>query len=58
MISDKEPNEQLGEDTSSLNFTMLLTLFAKRMAGSADDNYVIINAFKSSMRVVKIDSDK
>lgn len=38
MVSDKEPNEQLGEETSSPNFTMLLTLFAKHMAGSVDDN--------------------
>jgi Ca2+-binding EF-hand superfamily protein len=58
MVSDKELDELLGEATGPLNFTMLLTLFANRMSGSADDDEVIINAFKSFDEGGKIDSEK
>jgi Ca2+-binding EF-hand superfamily protein len=58
MVSDKELDELLGEATGPLNFTMLLTLFANRMSGSADDDEVVIAAFKSFDDAGKIDSEK
>jgi len=58
MVSDKELDELLGECTGPLNFTQLLTLFANRMSGSADDDEVVINAFKSFDEGGKIDSEK
>jgi len=58
MVSDKELDELLGEATGPLNFTMLLTLFANRMSGSADDDEVVIAAFKSFDDGGKIDSEK
>jgi Ca2+-binding EF-hand superfamily protein len=58
MVSDKELDELLGEATGPLNFTMLLTLFANRMSGSADDDEVVIGAFKSFDDGGKIDSEK
>jgi len=58
MASDKELDELLGEATGPLNFTMLLTLFANRMSGSADEDDVVIAAFKSFDDGGKIDSEK
>jgi Ca2+-binding EF-hand superfamily protein len=47
LANDKELDEMLKEASGPINFTMLLTLFANRMSGSADDDDVVINAFKS-----------
>jgi len=58
IVSDKELDELLGEATGPLNFTMLLTLFANRMSGSADDDDVVVGAFKSFDEGGKIDSEK
>jgi len=58
MANDKELDEMLGEATGPLNFTMLLTLFANRMSGTADDDEVVINAFKQYDEGGKIDSEK
>jgi Ca2+-binding EF-hand superfamily protein len=58
MVTDKELDELLGEASGPLNFTMLLTLFANRMSGSADDDEVVIAAFKSFDDGGKIDSEK
>jgi len=58
MVTDKELDELLGEASGPLNFTMLLTLFANRMSGSADDDEVVIAAFKSFDDAGKIDSEK
>jgi len=58
IVSEKELDELLGEATGPLNFTMLLTLFANRMSGSADDDDVVVSAFKSFDEGGKIDSEK
>lgn len=58
MVSEKELDELLNEATGPLNFTMLLTLFANRMSGSADDDDVVVSAFKSFDEGGKIDSEK
>jgi len=58
MVSDKEMDELLGECVGTLNFNGLLTLFANRMSGSADDDDVVVAAFKSFDEGGKIDSEK
>jgi len=58
VANEKELDEMLGEANGPLNFTMLLTLFANRMSGSADDDEVVIAAFKSFDEQGKIDGDK
>jgi len=58
VANEKELDEMLGEATGPLNFTMLLTLFANRMSGSADDDEVVINAFKSFDEAGKINGEK
>jgi len=58
VANEKELEEMLGEANGPLNFTMLLTLFANRMSGSADDDEVVIAAFKSFDENGKIDGDK
>ena len=37
----------LGDAPGPINFTMLLTMFAERQSGGADDDEVVISAFKS-----------
>lgn len=48
LTNDKELEEMLSEASGPINFTQLLTLFAKRMSGSGatDDDDVVIEAFK------------
>jgi len=58
IANEKELDEMLNEATGPLNFTMLLTLFANRMSGSADDDEVVINAFKSFDEGGKINGEK
>lgn len=58
VANDRELEEMLGEASGPLNFTMLLTLFANRMSGSADEDEVVINAFKSFDDGGKIDGEK
>jgi len=58
IANDKEMEEMLKEASGPINFTMLLTLFANRMSGSADDDDVVINAFKSFDEGGKIDGEK
>jgi len=57
IANDKEMDEMINEAPGPINFTMLLTLFGSRMAGSADDDEVVINAFKSFDEGGKIKSD-
>lgn len=47
LAQEKELDEMVNEAPGPINFTMLLTLFGNRMSGSADDDDVVINAFKS-----------
>lgn len=60
LTNDKELEEMLGEASGPINFTQLLTLFAKRMAGSGatDDDDVVIEAFKKFDEGGLIDGDK
>lgn len=48
LTNDKELEEMLGEGSGPINFTQLLTLFAKRMSatGATDDDDVVIAALK------------
>jgi len=47
LASDKELDDMLAEPPAALTFTMFLTMFAERMSGEADDDDVIIAAFKA-----------
>jgi len=60
LTNDKELDEMLGEASGPINFTQLLTLFAKRMSGSGatDDDDVVIDAFKKFDNNGVIDGDK
>ena len=58
IANDSELTEMLKEASGPINFTMLLTLFANRMSGSADDDDVVINAFKQFDENGKIDGEK
>lgn len=60
LTNDKELDEMLSEASGPINFTQLLTLFAKRMAGSGatDDDDVVIDAFKKFDHDGLIDGDK
>jgi len=60
LTNDKELEEMLSEASGPINFTQLLTLFAKRMAGSGatDDDDVVIDAFKKFDVDGLIDGDK
>jgi Ca2+-binding EF-hand superfamily protein len=58
IANDRELDDMLSEPSGSLNFSMMLQLFGNRMAGSADDDDVVINAFKTFDEAGKIDSEK
>jgi len=47
LASDKELDEMLDEPPQPLTFTMFLTMFGERMSGEADEDEVIIAAFKA-----------
>jgi len=58
VANDKEMDEMLKEAPGPLNFTTLLSMFASRMAGGADDDEVVIAAFKTFDQNGKIDSEQ
>lgn len=60
LTSDKELDVMLSEASGPINFTQLLTLFAKRMSssGATDDDDVVIDAFKKFDTDGLIDSEK
>ncbi|KAH0954394.1 hypothetical protein HN011_008596 [Eciton burchellii] len=59
LATDKEIEEMLNEAPAPINFTQLLNLFAVRMSGSgADDDDVVINAFKTFDNEGKIDGER
>jgi len=58
IAQDKELDEMLKEAPGPLNFTTLLSMFASRMAGGADDDEVVIAAFKTFDINGKIDSEQ
>jgi len=45
--TDAEVNSMLGEAAGPVNFTQMVTLFADKMAGGADDDDVIIKSFEA-----------
>lgn len=47
MCSEKELDEMLADAPGPVNFTTLLTMFGERMSGGADDDDVVVAAFKS-----------
>ncbi|KAG5320220.1 MLR protein, partial [Pseudoatta argentina] len=59
LATDKEIEEMLNEASAPINFTQLINLFAVRMSGSgADDDDVVINAFKTFDENGKIDGER
>lgn len=60
LSNEKELDEMLNEASGPINFTQLLSLFGNRMAqsGGADDDDVVVNAFKTFEEDGKIDGDK
>lgn len=60
LTNEKELDEMLNEASGPINFTQLLTLFAKRMSGSGatDDDEVVVEAFKKFDNKGVIDGDK
>ena len=60
LTTEKEIEDMLGEASGPINFTQLLTLFAKRMSssGATDDDDVVIDAFKKFDSEGFIDGDK
>ena len=47
IASDKEIEEMLADAPGPINFTMLLSMFASRQSGEADDDDVIVKAFQA-----------
>jgi len=47
IVSDKDLDEMLADASGPINFTMLLSMFASRQSGEADDDDVIVAAFKA-----------
>ncbi|KOB70661.1 Myosin light chain 2 [Operophtera brumata] len=58
LVAEKELDEMVNEASGPINFTQLLTLFAKRMSGGSDDDDVVIAAFKTFDDEGKIDSER
>jgi Ca2+-binding EF-hand superfamily protein len=58
IANDAELDEMIKEASGPINFTMLLTIFANKMSGSADDDQVVTNAFKAFDVGGTINSDK
>jgi len=57
VANEKELEEMLSEAAGTLNFAAMIQLFASRMAGSADDDDVVVNAFKTFDEAGKINSE-
>lgn len=58
LVAEKELDEMVNEASGPINFTQLLTLFAKRMSGGSDEDDVVIAAFKTFDEEGKIDSER
>lgn len=57
-VSDSELEALVNDSPAPINFGGLLTLFAARMSGSADEDDVVIAAFKTFDEGGKIPADK
>jgi len=58
LVTDKELDDMLAEAPGPVNFTQLLTLFANRMSGGADDDQTVRSAFMAFDDNGKIDANK
>lgn len=58
LVTDKELEDMLAEAPGPVNFTQLLSLFANRMSGGADDDQTVREAFMAFDENGKIDSAK
>jgi len=47
LANDAELEEMLAEAPNPITFTQMLTMFAEKMQGKADDDDLIINSFKA-----------
>merc|ERR1712179_839963 len=56
-ISDGEASGMLGEAPGPVNFTQMVTLFAEKMAGGADDDDTILKSFDAFEINGKIDAE-
>merc|ERR1711962_1450221 len=56
-ISDGEASGMLSEAPGPVNFTQMVTLFAEKMAGGADDDDTIIKSFDAFEINGKIDAE-
>merc|ERR1711878_109705 len=56
-ISDGEASGMLGEAPGPVNFTQMVTLFAEKMAGGADDDDTILKPFDAFEVNGKIDAE-
>merc|ERR1712042_208313 len=56
-VSDAEVNNMLAEAPGPVNFTQMVTLFAEKMAGGADDDDTILKSFDAFEINGKIDAE-
>merc|ERR1711978_691580 len=56
-ISDGDASNMLGEAPGPVNFTQMVTLFAEKMAGGADDDDTILKSFDAFEINGKIDAE-
>jgi Ca2+-binding EF-hand superfamily protein len=56
-VTDSEVAGMLGEAPGPINFTQMVTMFAEKMAGAADDDKVILRAFSAFEIDGKIDAE-
>lgn len=56
-VSDGEASGMLSEAPGPVNFTMMVTLFAEKMAGGADDDDTISKSFEAFEMNGKIDAE-
>lgn len=58
LVTEKELDEMVSEAPGPINFTQMLTLFANRMSGQADEDEVVIAAFKTFDQEGQIDGER
>lgn len=58
LVTEKELDEMVNEAPGPINFTQMLTLFANRMSGQADEDEVVIAAFKTFDQEGQIDGER
>jgi Ca2+-binding EF-hand superfamily protein len=56
-ITDAEATGMVGEAPGPINFTQMVTMFAEKMAGAADDDKVILRSFEAFEIDGKIDAE-